>query len=110
MEAHWFYQAFNFVLIALAGFRISRALTREDGPGYIFSDIRVALGKKAANSESKFSAIWGYLAELAICPYCNQIYILIVLTGLSFISMWFVYIFALWGLATLFQILEDINT
>ena len=71
--------AFIVVLLSLACFRISKAITREDGPMDIFSRIRFLTGTSAHESKLKKS-----IADLVSCPYCIGIWIAFLL--------WYVYI------------------
>jgi hypothetical protein len=61
------------VILALAVFRVSWMLAREDGPFAIFDKLRVSLTVKAAKSECRGG--WWTLSELSRCPLCLGIWI-----------------------------------
>lgn len=68
----------RFILAALAIYRVAM-FTREDGPGGVFSIIRVWLGKRAAKVTLKtgfeLHGFWWSLAEISNCPHCVGVWL-----------------------------------
>lgn len=70
------------LLIGLASYRISLAVTRENGPYFIFSSLRKIASTKAFSSSRK---ILVSLSLLVTCPYCFGVWVAFALTGCYFI-------------------------
>lgn len=62
----------KIVLTAFAAYRISRLITREDGPNYIFGEIREKAVKHAATSNSSWASS---LADGLHCPHCIGVWV-----------------------------------
>lgn len=69
-------------LAMLACYRLSQLVAIDDGPLYIFKDLRLMLGKWAASRESKRIGWRHSLAELLTCPFCLGVWFSVPLTAI----------------------------
>jgi len=74
-----------FVLAVLATYRLARLLAWEDGPARIFFRLRTRLGAYDYGPDG--NAVTS-LGELAGCPYCQGIYIALVLALMLYPVGW----------------------
>lgn len=95
-----------FLLILLSGlacYRITRILTKEEGPLRIFESVRLFLGQSVENNFTRSIAI------LSICPYCLGVWIalpLALLINVPDVSI-VISIFAISGIQALLQRIDD---
>jgi len=99
---------FDFVILALATWRLSHMVSIEDGPGLVFHRLRVRAG-----AFKTIKAEWlsdTFLGQFLICPLCVSVWIALILYLVSPIlpGLWFVVvILAISGLASLLQLIID---
>lgn len=93
------------LLFSFAVYRISRMVTREDGPYAMFETLRLSLGKKAALNKT-----WKTLADLSNCPYCLGVWFSAIF-AIKFVELgiiqYFTYALGIAGLQAFLQALED---
>lgn len=94
------------VLLALATFRVSMLITKEDGPFHIFRNLRVYYGRQASKQDT-YTPIREFIAELLSCPYCLSIYTAVFLYIMFYVSIIPIFVLAIWGLATLFLVYSE---
>lgn len=71
--------AFEFVILALATWRVTHLLSIEDGPGDVFKRLRIALGaRESVNMGWQADSFFG---RLILCPLCTSVW---AATGLYF--------------------------
>lgn len=64
---------FDFVLLALATWRLTHLLSIADGPGDVFKRLRIALGaRESVNMGWQSSAFFG---RLILCPLCTSVWV-----------------------------------
>ena len=88
----------NELLLAILGvfftFRVAQFIAYDDAPFALMKKARQYCGKKAAGS--KEHGFWWSLAELINCPYCNGIWIALVITlTIQYSYQW--NFFLIWG-------------
>ena len=62
----------KYVLYAFAVYRLSRMITREDGPNYIFEEMRGKSVKYASKENSSWASS---LADGLHCPHCVGVWV-----------------------------------
>jgi hypothetical protein len=72
----------SFVTTILATYRLAHLLPDDNGPFFIFERIRVAVSEKAIN-ENELRGFWASVDDWTTCPYCQGIYIAILVVWLS---------------------------
>lgn len=72
---------FGFIIIALACWRISAMLVREDGPGDIFAKLRMKAWVKYTPTSIAYSD--KFLGKLLLCVWCVSVWVapVVVLIG-----------------------------
>jgi amino acid transporter len=96
---------FLFLILSLCSYRLSRLITREDGPFEIFEYLRTSLGKKAGSNK-----LLKTVADLFHCPYCLGVWfsalfsMVLEPTGLI---QYFTYVFGMAGLQAFLQSFDD---
>jgi hypothetical protein len=72
----------NLIVVALAVWRISSLLVREDGPGDILAKFRFAIGIKYNKFSQQYAE--NKFAELFLCVWCLSVWVGIVVAILWF--------------------------
>jgi hypothetical protein len=89
---------FDLIILALATWRISRIVTREDGPFGVFSKWRAYA--KARQDMGKALTLYGLLS----CIYCLSVWVALGLLALHlFVTPYVSYVFAVSGLALMLR-------
>ncbi len=112
---------FNFVIAALATYRLAHLLPYDDGPFFIFKRLRLWVDNKAVDEQLKRIetsgliaeedwirlGFWSSMNELITCPYCQGLYAAILCGALvSFPTLYgnlFLIIMAIAGSQSLIQ-------
>ena len=99
----------ELIWLSLSLYRVSRLIARENGPFDVLAKFRQFLGRQAT-IQDRFTPIRQTIAELFNCPYCLAVWIapIIYLSRDSLKEVWIV--FAIAGLQTLLQSIEDDST
>ncbi len=74
----------NFLILALATFRISSLIADEDGPFRLFEWLRARIGVKRDEKGDGYGT--NTFAVGVVCVWCNSIWVGIALTGLYMFS------------------------
>ncbi len=65
--------ALDFLILALATWRLSHMVALEPGPVHVFERLRVALGaKESLNTGWQATGFW---SELVLCPLCLSVWL-----------------------------------
>lgn len=95
------------VILALATWRLSSMIVREDGPGYVFRGLREMAGITHDESGGVVMIPDGFLPQLLSCVYCSSIWVgfiwMIFWTLAPVIAIRFAALFALSTLAVVFD-------
>lgn len=94
------------LLLCLATFRITRIITKEDGPFELFFKFRRYLGQQAA-IQDEYTAVRQTTAELFNCPHCLGVWIAGILYLFRKPLKPILYIFTIAAGQSFFQSLED---
>lgn len=93
---------FDFVLLALATWRISNMLVKEDGPSHVFERLRYRLGIRRDQDNPDVTYAKdpdSFFATLFLCPWCLSVWIAGLFVGVYFFARraakWLSYIPAL---------------
>lgn len=63
----------SFIIAILAAYRMALLLSEDDGPFYIFMQLRTFTANKAMG-ESNGTGFWHMIDEGINCPYCTGLY------------------------------------
>lgn len=98
--------AIEFVILALAVWRVSHMLSMEDGPGDVFERVRRAAGVvESVNGHAHAESVLG---RLLMCPLCLSVWIAAVFFGVvaTLPVLWpAFYILALSGASCIIEII-----
>jgi hypothetical protein len=96
----------QFLIAILATYRMAQILPEEDGPFFVFTRIRSFISTKRM-MENEDLGFWAAIDEWASCPYCQGIYMALLV---SLLILWqnyygnvFLLIFAIAGGQSLLQ-------
>lgn len=97
----------EFVILALATWRLSSMIVREDGPAYVFRGLRELSGITHDESGVVVMIPDGFLPQLLSCVYCSSIWVGFIWTVFwvlaPVIAVRFAALFALSALAVVFD-------
>ena len=96
----------ELLLLSLSTYRLSRIITKEDGPFSWFYRFRVFLGQQAS-IQDEYTPMRETTAELFNCPYCLGVWIAAVAYLFRKPLKPLIYIFTIAGIQSLFQGVDD---
>ena len=88
----------EFVVLALATWRMASLLAHEDGPGDVFTWLRHVLGVRYDEDSNLIGENW--LAKGVLCLWCNSVWIGAVWTVLVVLLPWTWWLALPFGLST----------
>lgn len=80
---------FEFVLLALATWRLSNMLVKEDGPSHVFERMRYRLGIRHQENNPDVTYAKdpdSFFATLLLCPWCVSVWIAGLFVAVFFFS------------------------
>jgi hypothetical protein len=94
------YFELRLILVVLSCYRLARMIALDDGPLFIFENLRDTMQSKA-NNEDNPAGLWHNLSEGLSCPYCVGIWLSLPLLALliwhTVYGDWFLVLLAISG-------------